>query len=105
MDKVIKTSFSTTISGELQENGGWKVTALLEDNEWLQDGTQFTEKIDAMSFDDDYVSAQQTALASALIQYRQEVLDNGFTGLVQARQSRKALENDGSKANTDTITQ
>lgn len=56
-------------------------------------------------FDDDYVRAQQTALASALIQYREEVLDQGFSGLVEARLSKKEQDNDGSEVNTDTPTQ
>lgn len=48
MNKVIKSSFSTVNTGELQSNGGWKVTTVIEETVTLEGGDTWTEKIDSM---------------------------------------------------------
>jgi hypothetical protein len=103
MKKVVKVSFNTLNEGELQENGGWKVVSILTETNEYEDGTSRTEKIEAMCFDNNFVTAQQVALASALVQYREEVIDGGFLSLVQARE--KEEENDNPQINADTPTQ
>ncbi len=103
MKKVVAVSFNTLNRGELQENGGWKVISTLTETNEYEDGTSRTERIEAACFDNNFVTAQQVALASALMQYREEVIDEGFISLVQARE--KETENDSPKVDADTPTQ
>jgi hypothetical protein len=102
MAEVIRFSFSTVNVGERQDNGGWKVTSTLTEEWTFVNGTSRAEKIDAMCFDNDEVNAQQVALHSALVSYREEVIDKGFSNLVEARMAK---ENDDFKDNPNTPTQ
>lgn len=101
MKNPLLVSFITENKGEKQINGGWKVISTLIETVTYEDGTTDKEELSAMCYDGDFVTAQQIALSSALMQYREEVLDAGFGSLIQAREAKS----DTPKVDADTPTQ
>lgn len=104
MAKVIGREFSNVNRGVIDEDGYWNVLVLLTETIFYDDETQEVEAIECRTMDKDFETAHQVALQSALIQYRQEVVDRKLTSLVEARKRYGRL-NDSNKDNSSTITQ
>lgn len=104
MTKVVCKSFTTKISGFALDNDYWKVTVKLTENFIHDDETEKEEIIESMCIDSDFVQAQQVAMSSALLQYREEVYDKGMHSLIESRE-KFGKPNDNSIHNQDTVTQ
>ena len=100
--KLIGKSFVNDNKGILGEDGYWTVTVLMTEKFFYDDGSETTEVIESMCMDNNFQMAHQTALASALVQYRQEVYDRGLTSLIEAREKYGKL-NDYGTDNKNTV--
>lgn len=86
MSKVIGKGFSTVNSGKVDSQGYWTVTSTITELVEYDDGQVKTEIVDAKCMDRSFDIAHQTALATALIMYREETIDRGLSSLVEARE-------------------
>lgn len=106
MDEILVTGtgFMTDIRSQQEEDKSWKFVVKMVETLYYSDGTSKSETIDAMCIDNNYDTAYEVSLRSALIQLREETQDKGISSLVESRQLARKLEelNDSSKANTDT---
>lgn len=104
MAKVTGHGVSTVNYGTLDKDGFWTVITTITEAQEYEDGTQKQEEISAKCMDKNYDLALQTALATALISYREETLDRNERNLISAREKYGRL-NDTGNNNSDTITQ
>lgn len=102
--KLIGKSFVNDNKGILGDDGYWTVTVLMTETFYYDDGSEDVETIESKCMDTNYHLAHQTALASAMIQLREEVYDRHLTSLIEARQKFGRLNDNGTN-NKDTITQ
>lgn len=104
MTKIIGKGFSTVNNGKMDSQGYWTVTSTITEFVEYEDGQVKTETVDAKCMDRSFDIAHQTALATALIMYREETIDRGMSGLVEAREKYGRLDGT-SFTDSDTYTQ
>ena len=104
MTRLIGKGVSTENYGTLDTSGYWTVTCTITETQKYDDGSEKKEFISAKCMDRNYDMALQTALATALITYREETLDRNESSLIDSRE-KYGKPNDKGNNNPDTITQ
>lgn len=104
MTKLIGIGMSTVNHATLDSSGYWTVISTITETHEFDNGTMKEETISSKCMDRSYELALQTALATALISYREETLDRHEKNLISARE-KYGRPNDTGNNHSDTITQ
>lgn len=98
--KVIAKEFTTTAICELQDDGTWKAISTIKERELSEGSDQwYEEKVDAMAYGNDIVSAMQVASSSTLNFLLQTVYPSGFDSIIDYALYKKALAHGQTKGN------
>lgn len=104
MAKLIGIKLSTVNHATLDSSGYWTDTCTITETHEFDDGNVKQEFISAKCMDRSYDLALQTALATALISYREETMDRNEGNLINARE-KYGRPDDYSSNNKNTLTQ
>jgi len=92
MNLILERKFYNDTVGLKETDNTWKLIVTLGEKIVLKDGTVREEKLEAMSLDTDFGSAQRIALRSVLQQMDDLVYARGFDSLIDAVDYQKSLE-------------
>lgn len=98
MADIIGKNYSTVLDSAF-EDGFWTTHCTITETFYHKNGRVDRESVSGKGIDREGDSANRTALSAALQQYRAEVLDRGFSNLIQARRED---EDDSPEINPDT---